>query len=268
MAETIHLSVNGALGRMGRFVLQLANQDQGFTIQEALVESGSPDAGKPLSSFLSLPTLQEEIKLQKSHQAGSDVMVDFSLPQGFRTRLQECLQHGTALVSGTTGLEEKDYQAMEAASKEIAVLHAPNFSIGVNLLYKLVASATKALQGYDIEVSEIHHRKKKDAPSGTAHGLIEKIQAATSPAEHLRLVHGREQGDQERSPDELGVHALRGGDVVGEHTVFFFGEGERVELTHRASSRSAFAAGALSAAKVLAQKPPGLYTLDQLLFES
>jgi 4-hydroxy-tetrahydrodipicolinate reductase len=254
------IAISGALGRMGRRVAALA-LEAGHEITAAVDVS---EHGKAYGELIG--DARANSKVSASYEGGADVLIDFSLPSGFAARLGEAASNDTPFISGTTGLEASHQSALKAASGRIATLWAPNFSLGVNLLFALTRQAAASLpDGYDIEIVEMHHRRKVDAPSGTALGLLRAAGegARRNPDEVVR--HGRSGQTGQRPPREIGMHALRGGDVVGDHTVIFAAEGERVELTHKASSRDTFAAGALRAAEWLKGKPPGEYTMTQVL---
>jgi 4-hydroxy-tetrahydrodipicolinate reductase len=260
------ISINGASGRMGRILIRLAAADPALILAEALVETGSPHIGHDIVALSGAPEGSKHLAATTAHGPGIAVMIDFSLPAGLRQRLPECLARKTALVSGTTGLTADDTAALQAAAKHIPILHAANFSLGIAVLSRLAADAARLLDGYDIEITETHHRNKRDAPSGTANRLLRAVCDATARDMKRDTRHGRHGDDALRTPREIGMHAIRGGDVVGDHTVLFAGEGERIELTHKASSRECFAAGALRAAKWLAGRPPGLYSIEDVLF--
>jgi 4-hydroxy-tetrahydrodipicolinate reductase len=253
------IAISGALGRMGRRVAALALEG-GHSIVGAVDVS---EQGKSYGTLINDP--QVKAKVAAAYSGGADVLVDFSLPHGFLSRLAECAEHGTAFLSGTTGLEDRHHKALKDAAKKIPVLWAPNFSLGVNLLFALARQAAASLPGYDIEIVEMHHRRKVDAPSGTALGLLRAVCEPTGrdPAEVVR--HGRQGQTGARTETEIGMHALRGGDIAGDHTLIFAAEGERVELSHKANSRDTFAAGALRAAIWLKGKTPGEYTMAQVL---
>ena len=234
----------GAKGRMGLAILALAREDKGFHIV------GEVDKGEDLGGLV----------------GKADVVVDFSHRSATEGVLEKVCAAKVAYVCGTTGQTEADLKLIQAASKKVPLIHAPNFSIGVNLLFYLTEQAAKALpEGYDPEVIEIHHRLKKDAPSGTAKRLLEIIAQARGAKVDQVTKHGRSGEPGERTVSEIGVHAVRGGDVVGDHTVLFAGEGERIELVHRASSRDVFAQGALRAAKWLVGKPARAYQMVDVL---
>ncbi len=234
----------GAKGRMGQAILALARKDKGFHIV------GEVDKGDELGGLV----------------GKAEVVVDFSHRSATESVLEAVGAAKVAYVCGTTGQTEADLKLMQAAAKKVPLLHSPNFSVGVNLLFYLTEQATKALpEGYDAEVVEIHHRLKKDAPSGTAKRLLEIIAKARGVKLEQVVRHGRSGEPGARTASEIGVHAVRGGDVVGDHTVFLAGEGERIELVHRASSRDVFAQGALRAAKWLVGKPARAYQMVDVL---
>ena len=194
----------------------------------------------------------------------ADVLIDFSAPAGFRRWLAVCREMRVPFVSGTTGLDASDYALLDAAAGDIAVLHATNTSLGVAVLNRLAADAARLLgDDYDVEIVEAHHRHKKDAPSGTADTLAKVVLSALERTED-DLRFGR-RGMTPREPRSVGVHSLRLGDVTGEHTVHFAADGERLALTHAATSRDTFARGALRAARWLARKPPGRYGMADVL---
>ena len=238
------LAVLGAKGRMGSAVTRLA-PSYGFEVVAQI------DTGDDLANIVS---------------SGADAVVDFSTPAAFAkvcTTL-ESAPRPIAFVCGTTGLDEDARAMLDRLGKKTAVLWEPNMSVGVHVLSTLVAKALAALgPGYDVEVVEAHHRMKVDAPSGTALRLAEVVKAGR---EGSRYVHGREGKPGARDANEIGMHALRGGDVIGDHTVYFFGDGERIELTHRASNRELFAHGALRCAAWLANgRGPGRYRLADVI---
>lgn len=263
----IKLAVAGACGRMGRRILTLAAQDKNFRIVAAFENRNHPDEGKPLSEVLGVACPPVKITTDASEAFRvADAVIDFTHHSALESNLKWALRHKTAYVVGTTGLGESHRKLLKQASKKIAIVQSPNMSVGVNLLFKLSEIAAKVLdEDYDLEISETHHRMKKDSPSGTAVKLLEILAAARGRDIAKNTVYGREGETGARPRGEIGVLAMRGGDVVGDHTVFFFGDGERVELTHRASSRDAFAQGALRAAKFVAKRRYGLYDMQQVL---
>lgn len=200
--------------------------------------------------------------------AKSDTVIDFSLPTFTAELLEDCVDAGKAIVMGTTGQDDDQLELIDKASEEIPIVHAPNFSVGVNTLFWLTRRTADILgDGFDLEVVEMHHRHKKDAPSGTARRLAEILGEARSLSYDGDCRHGRFGDTGERSAEEIGVHSLRGGDVVGDHTVVYAGDGERVELTHKASSRLTFAKGAVRAAKWLRSEghEKGLFDMQDVL---
>jgi 4-hydroxy-tetrahydrodipicolinate reductase len=208
-----------------------------------------------------------DVTLAGNLDRGADVLVDFSTPEGTLARCGEATGRATALVIGTTGLTDQQAAAVYLAAETLPVIHAANYSLGVNLLSRIVAEVAKALgEDFDIEITEAHHNQKADAPSGTAMTLARSVAAAMGYEWPKALVHGRSGRPGARPNRQIGMHALRLGSVVGDHTVYFGSEFERVELTHRAETRDVFAAGALRAAKWLAGRSPGLYTMDNVLF--
>jgi 4-hydroxy-tetrahydrodipicolinate reductase len=257
---TLKIAVSGALGRMGRRVTALAIE-AGHTVVAAI---DTKEHGEDYSRIVGtdVPTCN----VAGAYEGGADVLIDFSLPGGYPARLADCVRAGTPFVSGTTGLEPAHRKAEAEAAASIPVLWAANFSMGINLLQALVRQAAGILpESYDIEIVEMHHRRKVDAPSGSAIALLEAAceGAGRNPDEVVR--HGREGHTGERTAREIGMHALRGGDVVGDHTVIFAADGERIEITHKASSRDTFAAGAVHAAGWIHGKAPGRYTMAQVL---
>lgn len=196
----------------------------------------------------------------------ADVVVDFSSHDVIQPLAQFCVLANKPLIIGTTGHTEGEMEIIKICAERIPIVKATTFSTGVNLLFWLTRRAGEILgPGFDYEIVEIHHRKKKDAPSGTAKTLLEILADARRIAPKAAAKHGRLGNGDERTKSEIGIHAVRGGDVVGEHTVYFFGDGERVELTHRASSRNTFALGALRAVRWVVGKPPGLYDMNHVL---
>ena len=265
----MRLAVVGASGRMGRAVVRLAGEARDVEIVGAVATT---EVGKDVGELAGLGSLGVMVSDSLEVLAGvrADVVIDFSSPQATRALAEVVAGHKIALVSGTTGLGGEAAQAIEQASTRTAVLWEPNMSLGVHVLGVLLQRAITLLgPGFDVEIVEAHHKLKVDAPSGTALRLAHlAARARADEAEReargeqpSTFVYGREGRPGERRQAEIGVLAMRGGDVVGDHTVHLFGAGERLELTHRATSRDLFARGALVAARVLARKPPGRYTL-------
>jgi 4-hydroxy-tetrahydrodipicolinate reductase len=260
MSEPLRVAVLGANGRMGRAVVRLAHA-AGMKVVCAV---GAGGEGRDAGELAGIGAIGVEVVDDPSALSGSgaQVLIDFSAPPALAAAAPICAVAGIAVVSGTTGLDAAATRALDEAAARCAVLWEPNMSVGVHVLASLVAKAMTALgPAFDVEIVEVHHRAKVDAPSGTAIRLGDVVKKATSG----RYVHGREGRPGARGADEIGMHAVRGGDVVGDHTVFFFGDGERIELTHRASSRDLFAHGAVRAAGWLAGKPSGRYQLADML---
>lgn len=261
------LTIVGAAGRMGRRILACALEEKIWKIVGAVDHAGSPligkDAGEVIGDgTLHVPFISELEPVIKS----TDVIIDFSQMESSLNTLKIAKKHKKALVVGTTGFSDKEKQEFVHAGKEIPVLLAPNMSVGVNLLFELAAEVARKLGAeYDIEIVEAHHRFKKDAPSGTAERLVDVIAQARGLDRKKDVFYGRHGKTAERKGGEIAVHALRAGDIVGEHTVTFCALGERIELTHRAHSRDTFAKGALRAARFLAKQKPGFYTMQEVL---
>lgn len=256
----------GSSGRMGHALLEAVAGDPELRLHAALDRAGSPQVGKDAGELFGAPCgvmvgSDLDVALQ-----GADVLVDFTRPEPSLTYLAACRRAGVGMVIGTTGFTAAQKEAIADAAADIPLVFAPNMSVGVNLLINLVQSAAKVLaEGYDIEIIETHHRHKVDAPSGTALRLGEAAAAALGRQLDECAVYGREGVTGERDPSTIGFATVRGGDVVGDHTVLFAGIGERVELTHKASSRATFALGALRAAKFLAAKKSGLFDMQDVL---
>ncbi|MBU3758572.1 MAG: 4-hydroxy-tetrahydrodipicolinate reductase [Candidatus Omnitrophica bacterium] len=263
----IKLAVAGAAGRMGGRILTLATADPDFIITGALEHAEHPHLGQDIGQCLGLKPLGVRIEADDEKVfSKADVVIDFSHHSTLQDHLRQAVKKKKRYVVGTTGLDDQHLKAIRAASRSIAVVQSPNMSVGVNLLFKLAELAAKTLdEGYDLEISETHHRMKKDAPSGTAVKLLEVLADARKKNIAKDTVYGRVGEVGARPRGQIGVLAMRGGDVVGDHTVFYFGDGERLELTHRASSRDAFAQGALRAAKFIVGRKSGLYDMQQVL---
>lgn len=250
---------------MGQRLVALAHEDDALTVAAAIDAPGHPMQGKDAGELAGVGALG--VPITDSLAAGAaEAVIDFTLPVGFRAALAACLATNTPVVVGTTGLTEADHAAIDEAGKSIAILQAPNMSLGVNLLFALAGQVAATLgDDYDIEIVEAHHRFKVDAPSGTAFGIAEAVCDATGKDINKTLVHGREGGDAERQRGEIGMHSLRTGDVVGRHTISFGTLGEELQLGHIASTRDVFAHGALKAAKWLAGKSPARYSMKDVL---
>ncbi len=257
------LAITGAAGRMGTRLVALAHADADLKVLAAIDRPDHDrlafDAGEVAGVGKMGLLLTFDMK------PTPDVLIDFTSPASMRHWLKTCRDRGIAMVIGTTGLSDSDHAIIDQAATDIAVLQAPNMSLGVNLLFKIAGEVAKILgDDYDKEIVEGHHRFKKDAPSGTAMGLAEAILKATGKSRDT-LVYDRHGDDVVRKPGEIGMHALRIGDEVGRHTAYFAALGERLELTHVATNRDTFVHGALRAAKWLARQKPGRYALADML---
>lgn len=266
--STIPIAVAGAMGRMGQTILQLAHTRRKFSIQGALEKSGHPHLGKDVGTLLHLPSKLDVFLTDKPEYAlkNAETLITFATPEATQGHVRACLKYGKRIVIGTTGLGESDMRVIRKAAKKISILQSPNMSVGVNLLLSLTRILSVSLgPDYDIEIVETHHRMKKDAPSGTALRIAEVAAHARGVESNRINVYGRHGMVGERKKGTIGVHAVRGGDVVGEHTVQFMGTGERLSLFHSASSRDAFASGALLAVEFLSTKKNGLWSMHDVL---
>lgn len=260
------IGVCGASGRMGRAVVRMS-LDAGHTVSGAFEAATSPAIGSDAGVLANGIPCGVKIQTLSNEGIGScDVIVDFSSPKGTMALLDLAVEKKIAVVVCPTGFDEVGKSRIMEASHSIPVLFSPNMSIGVNVMFKLIESASKALsKGFDIEVFESHHRMKKDAPSGTARKMLDVIKGAIPRLSNAREVYGREGITGERTDNEIGVQVQRGGDIVGEHTVFYISSEERIEITHRAATREVFAKGAIRAAEYIAGKKAGRYSMDDVL---
>ncbi len=262
----MNICMAGALGRMGRRILELAASDPDLGIGGAF---DLPEKAGEALIFANEAGTLTEIALSVTATeavAEADVLIDFTIASVCMGNVRAAVEAGKAVVLGTTGLSEHDKNELEMLSHSVPIVFAPNFSIGVNLLFKLVGEAAAVLGlDYNVEITEIHHNQKVDSPSGTAVRLAERVAGALDLSYPEDAQHGREGMIGKRPVREIGMHAIRGGDVAGDHTVAFLGQGERIELTHRAHSRDNFARGALIAAKFAIHAEPGLYDMQDVL---
>lgn len=257
------IAITGAGGRMGRRIAALGIESEEFDIVSAVEAAGHEAIGADIGELAGVGTFG--VAVTDTLQDVPDVVIDFSVPEGTLKWLDAARDHGAAMVIGTTGLTESQQAAVVDAGRRIAVVQAPNMSVGINVLLDVVAQVARALgEDYDTEVSETHHRFKKDAPSGTAIALAKAICAATGRDYGEAAVLGRG-GNSSRAPGEIGMHSLRVGDTVGEHVVQFGNLGETITIAHSAHTRDTFARGALRAAKWVAGKPPGIYSMHDVL---
>jgi 4-hydroxy-tetrahydrodipicolinate reductase len=248
------IAIAGAGGRMGRTLIEAVLADRGLSLAAAFDVPGSPALGQEVGNI--------RITSDPKTSAAADVLIDFTRPEG----TLEHLRHAKAMVIGTTGFSPAQKKTIEEAAKRMPIAMAANFAVGVNAAYKLAETAARILgDGYDVEIIEAHHRHKVDAPSGTALRLGEVVAKALNRKLSDVARHGRAGETGERPEKQIGFHAIRGGDIVGEHTVMFAGQGERLEVTVRSQSRTTYAAGALRAARFLQNRAPGLYDMGDVL---
>ena len=266
-ADGLPVAIIGAAGRMGRTLVRMVHAEDGMRVAAAVERAGDPHVGADAGMLAGLGEIGVNVEdsLDRALDV-SDVCIDFTLPGPTVEHAEACRSRRRALVTGTTGLSADQRSKLEDAARDIAIMHAPNMSVGVNLCFKLLDIAARALgDSVDIEIIEAHHRNKVDAPSGTAVRMGEIIAGALGRDLADCAVYGREGHTGIRDRATIGFETIRAGDIVGEHTVMFGGEGERIELTHRAASRANFAAGAVRAARWVVRRPPGLYDMQDVL---
>ncbi len=251
---------------MGRMLIEAIVQAGDCRLSGALDLPGSAALGQDAAAFLGRPSNVVVTSDLRAGLAGARVLIDFTRPEGTLAHLAVCRQLGVAAVVGTTGLSPAQKAEVAAIAESIAIVMSPNMSVGVNVVFKLLDVAARALdKGYDIEIIEAHHRHKVDAPSGTALQMGEVVAAALGRDLAQCAVYAREGVTGERDPSTIGFAAVRGGDIVGDHTVLFAGTGERIEITHRSASRATYAQGALRAARFLTDKRKGLFNMHDVL---
>ncbi|MGQ0656532.1 MAG: 4-hydroxy-tetrahydrodipicolinate reductase [Chromatiales bacterium] len=261
------IAVSGAAGRMGRAVVELVTQTDGLTLAGALEREGLSVIGTDAGELAGIGRIGVVISdsIEKV-LAVCDVLIDFSHPQATLTHVEACRRAGKRMVIGTTGIDTEGRKRIEGAAQGVAIVVSPNMSVGVNLCFRLLDLAARVLgDSVDVEIIEAHHRHKIDAPSGTAKRMGEVVAAALGRDLTECAVYGREGNTGARNPKTIGFETIRAGDIVGEHTVMFAGIGERVEITHKATSRSTFAGGAIRAAQWVMQKSSGLYDMQDVL---
>jgi 4-hydroxy-tetrahydrodipicolinate reductase len=259
------LAIAGSTGRMGRMLIEAALASDDFSIAAALERPDAPQIGEDCALFLGKSS-GAIITSDLASIALADVLIDFTRPEGTLKHLRACVEHRVRAVIGTTGFDEAGRRQIEQAARSVPVVFSPNMSVGVNVAFRLVELAARMLsQDFDVEIIESHHRHKVDAPSGTALRLGELVASAQGRSLHEVAVHGRHGLTGARPPGGIGFSVIRGGDLVGDHTVMFAGVGERIEITHRASSRMTYALGSLRAARFLAPRGPGLYDMRDVL---
>lgn len=262
----IKIAIAGATGRMGRMLIEAILLTPHLELVGALEYINAPQVGEDAGAFLGKKTgisITADVALGISQ---ADCLIDFTRPDGTLQHLTSALQAGVKMVIGTTGFSAEQLATIGAATKKIAIVMAPNMSIGVNATLKILAEATRLLSnGYDIEISEAHHRHKVDAPSGTALKMGEVIATTLGKTLSDIAVYAREGHTGERKPGSIGFSTMRGGDIVGDHNVFFIGEGERIEISHHSTSRQSYAQGALRAAQFLQTQTHGLFNMQDVL---
>ena len=266
-ADTIPIAIVGAAGRMGRMLVQTVRAESDTAVAAAVERADSPLVGADAGVVAGIGEIGVTIEDRLDRAlAVSDVCIDFTLPEPTVEHAEACRSMRRAMVIGTTGLSPDQLAALEDCARDIPVVHAPNMSVGVNLCFKLLDVAARALgDSVDIEVIEAHHRNKVDAPSGTAVRMGEIVAGALGRNLAECAVYGREGHTGIRDRRTIGFETIRAGDIVGEHTVMFAGDGERIELTHRAASRANFTAGAIRAARWVVRRPSGLYDMQDVL---
>lgn len=262
----IKIAIAGSGGRMGRMLLESVLLADDLVLHAVLEHGGSSVLGRDAGELVGTPC---GVKISADVQAalfGADVLIDFTRPEGTLHHLDICRQLGVNMVIGTTGFNPQQKAQLGVAAQNIGIVFAPNMSVGVNVVFKLLETASRVLaHGYDIEIIEAHHRHKVDAPSGTALSMGEVVARTLGRDLSQCAVYGREGVTGERDPSTIGFATVRGGDIVGDHTVLFAGTGERIEITHKASSRATFALGALRAARFLKANPAGMYDMQDVL---
>jgi len=262
----LKIAVAGASGRMGRMLVEAVLGSDDCRLAGALDIAGSPALGQDAGAFLGQHTGVAVGADVRAALAGADVLIDFTRPEGTLAHLAACRELGVKAVVGTTGFTPGQKAEIAAHAQQVAIVLSANMSVGVNVMLRLLAMAARSLgDAYDIEVVEAHHRHKVDAPSGTALAMGEVLAAARGVDLAAQGVFSRHGHTGERPPGAIGFATVRGGDIVGDHTVLFAGTGERIEITHRSTSRANYAAGSLRAARFLAGQPHGLFGMDQVL---
>ncbi|MFO1300880.1 MAG: 4-hydroxy-tetrahydrodipicolinate reductase [Burkholderiaceae bacterium] len=262
----MRIAIAGASGRMGRMLVEAVLEAPDAQLVGALDVAGSASIGRDAGDFLGRATGVAITDDVDAGIADAQFLIDFTRPAGTLAHLRACATRGAAMVIGTTGFDDEGRRAIAAAAERVPIVFAPNMSVGVNVTLKLLELAAKSLhEGYDIEIIEAHHRHKVDAPSGTALKMGEVVAAALGRDLKKVAVYGREGVTGERDPSTIGFATVRGGDIVGDHTVLFAGIGERIEITHRSASRVTYAHGALRACRFLSERANGLYDMQDVL---
>ena len=265
--QTIKVGVIGAGGRMGRMLIEAVQNNPKTILNAAIERQGSSLVGADAGEVAAIGRLEVQIVDELEAVINDiDVLIDFSLPDATEKNMQVCAEHNVAMVIGTTGFNETQEQVLAKASEKIAIVYAGNYSTGINLSLKLLGMAAKAFgNDADIEIIEAHHKHKIDAPSGTAYMMAEAVAEARGQNLKDVAIYGREGQTGERESGTIGIHAVRGGEIVGDHTVMFIADGEVVEITHRARERMTFAAGAVRAATWVTEQAVGQYDMQDVL---
>ncbi len=262
----VRVAIAGASGRMGRMLIEAVLAADDCRLAGALDAAGSAAVGQDAGAFAGRATGIAVTADLDAGLAGADVLIDFTRPEGTMAHLEACARHGVRAVVGTTGFDAAQKAAIGAHAAALPVVMAPNMSVGVNVMLRLLDLAARSFaDGYDVEIVEAHHRHKVDAPSGTALAMGETVARALGRTLAECAVYAREGQTGERLAGSIGFATVRGGDIVGDHTVMFCGSGERIEITHRSASRANYAQGSLRAARFLMGRPPGLYGMDDVL---
>jgi 4-hydroxy-tetrahydrodipicolinate reductase len=266
MAAALRIAVAGASGRMGRMLIEAVLAADDMTLAGALDVVGSPAIGQDATQFCGKTSGINIVSDVPTGLANADVLIDFTRPEGTLAHLAACRDRGVKAVIGTTGFSDAQKAQIADHAQHIAIVMAPNMSVGVNVVLKLLDMAARALrEGYDIEIIEAHHRHKVDAPSGTALAMGEVVASALGRDLKDCAVYGREGVTGERDPSTIGFATIRGGDIFGDHTVLFAGTGERIEISHKSGSRVTYAQGSLRAARFLATRSTGLFGMNEVL---
>lgn len=266
-SDLTRIAIAGAAGRMGCALVRCSREFAGkLKIAAAIERSDCPSVGRDAGVCAGIGDIGVRISSPESFPPGIDVLVDFSSPAAVPANVKNAANRGVAVVLGTTGLDGSQREAVLKAAKKVPIVWAPNMSLGVNILFALARKSAEILGvKYDVEIVEVHHRHKKDAPSGTAIRLAEDIAMSRKQNPERVVIHGRSGNTGERPEGQIGIHAVRMGDVIGDHTVSFAVDGEKLELSHRATSRDAFAMGALHAAAWVVNKRPAIYDMQNVL---
>jgi 4-hydroxy-tetrahydrodipicolinate reductase len=260
------VAIAGSSGRMGRVLVETILKTPDASLAAALEQAGNPHVGRDAGELVGEACGVNIADDVQRALAGCDVLIDFTRPEGTMAHVAACRRLGVKVVIGTTGFDQAQKDAIAEAARDIAIAMAPNFSVGVNVTFKLIEVAAAALNAdYDVEIVEAHHRHKVDAPSGTALRMGEIVAKTLGRDLNKSAVYGREGVTGERKADTIGFATVRGGDVVGDHTVMFLGTGERIEITHRSNSRATYAQGAVRSARFLLDRKAGLYDMQDVL---